>query len=174
MSSVDTPRRIIVLRHAKADWPSVPDQERPLADRGRRDAPRTGSWLTDSALFPDLVLCSPSVRTRETWKLVAHELDHRPHTVYDERLYEASPGELVTVLQETPDDVNSVLLVGHNPGVQGLTEVITGEAEPEALARLRQTGFPTAAVAVLELDGPWKSLEPGAARLTTFYTPKDD
>ncbi|WP_037571575.1 SixA phosphatase family protein [Phaeacidiphilus oryzae] len=171
--SVDTPRRIIVLRHAKADWPSVPDQERPLADRGRRDAPNTGRWLASSGIEPELALCSPAERTRETWKLVAHELPHRPRTVYDERLYEASPGELITVVQETPEDVGTVLVIGHNPGVQGLAEVLAGEAEAEALGRLRQTGFPTAAVAVLEHDGSWKSVEPGSARLTTFYTPKD-
>jgi phosphohistidine phosphatase len=171
--SVDTPRRIIVLRHAKADWPDVPDQERPLADRGRRDAPETGRWLGGTGLVPELALCSPAVRTRETWKLVAHELSTRPRTSYDERLYEATPGDLVAVVQELPDEVATVLLVGHNPGLQGLTEVLSGEAEGEALARLRQTGFPTAAVAVLEFTVPWKSVEPGTGRLVTFHTPKD-
>jgi phosphohistidine phosphatase len=172
--SVDTSRRIIVLRHAKADWPSVPDQERPLADRGRRDAPHTGRWLHGTGLVPELALCSPSVRTRETWKLVAHELPSRPRTIYDDRLYEASPGELISVVRESPEEVSTLLLIGHNPGVQGLTEVLAGEAEAEALARLRQTGFPAAAVAIVEFPAtPWKSLEPGMGRLTTFYTPKD-
>ena len=171
--SVDSPRRIIVLRHAKADWPSVPDHERPLADRGRRDAPVAGRWLADLGLLPDLALCSTAERTRETWKLFAHELPARPRTVYEDRLYEAAPGQLIEVLQEVPEEVATVLLVGHNPGVQGLTEVLAGEHEGETLPELRSTGFPTAAVAVLAVEGPWKALEPGVARLTTFVTPKD-
>jgi phosphohistidine phosphatase len=171
--SVDTSRRIIVLRHAKADWPSVADHERPLADRGRRDAPAAGRWLAGTGIVPDLVLCSTAARTRETWKLFAHELPTRPRTVYEERLYEAAPGQLIEVLQEVPEDVATVLLVGHNPGVQGLTEVLAGEHEGDTLPELRSTGFPTAAVAVLAVEGPWKALEPGVARLTTFVTPKD-
>ncbi|MFC5907354.1 SixA phosphatase family protein [Streptacidiphilus monticola] len=171
--SVDTSRRIIVLRHAKADWPNVPDHERPLADRGRKDAPAVGQWLAGSGLQPELVLCSSAQRTRETWKLAAHELPHRPRTVYEDRLYEAAPGQIIEVLQEVPEEVATVLVVGHNPGVQGLTEVLAGEFEGDALARLRGTGFPTAAVAVLEFPGPWKALEPGVARLSTFRTPKD-
>jgi phosphohistidine phosphatase len=171
--SVDSSRRIIVLRHAKADWPSVPDHERPLADRGRKDAPVAGRWLAGTGITPDLALCSTAERTRETWKLFAHELPSRPRTVYEDRLYEAAPGQLIEVLQEVPEDVRTVLLVGHNPGVQGLTEVLAGGFEADTLTRLRSTGFPTAAVAVLTLDGPWKALEPGAAHLATFYSPKD-
>ncbi|MFJ6215864.1 SixA phosphatase family protein [Streptomyces sp. NPDC092296] len=172
--SVDTPRRIIVLRHAKADWPSVPDHERPLADRGRRDAPETGRWLAGAGINPELVLCSTALRTRETWKLVAHELPKRARrTVYEDRLYEASPGEIIAVLQETSDEIGDVLLVGHNPGVQGLTEVLTAEAEGDTLIRLRRGGFPTAAVAVLTFTGSWKSAEPAAATLVAFHSPQD-
>ncbi|QMU78505.1 histidine phosphatase family protein [Streptacidiphilus sp. PB12-B1b] len=171
--SVDTSRRIIVLRHAKADWPDVPDHERPLADRGRRDAPAVGHWLAGQGLVPDLALCSTAERTRETWKLVAHELPTRPRTVYEERLYEAVPGRLIEVLQEVPEEVGTVLLVGHNPAVQGLTEVLAGGHEDDTLPRLRATGFPTAAVAVLAVEVPWKALEPGAAHLTTFHAPGD-
>ncbi|WP_055587764.1 SixA phosphatase family protein [Peterkaempfera griseoplana] len=172
--SVDTPRRIIVLRHAKADWPSVPDHERPLADRGRRDAPAAGRWLAGAGVNPELVLCSTALRTRETWKLVAHELPKRPRrTVYEDRLYEASPGEIIAVIQETPDDVADLMLVGHNPGVQGLAEVLTAEAEGDTLVRLRRGGFPTSAIAVLTFTGSWKAAEPGAATLVAFHSPQD-
>ena len=87
--SADTPRRIIVLRHAKADWPNgVDDHERPLADRGRHQAPDAGRWLADSGINPDFVLCSTALRTRETWKLAAHELPKRTRkTVYEDRIY---------------------------------------------------------------------------------------
>ena len=73
----------------------VADHERPLAERGRKDAPVAGRWLADTGITPDLALCSTAARTRETWKLAVHELPHRPKTVYEERLYEASPGELI-------------------------------------------------------------------------------
>ncbi|MGO4754098.1 histidine phosphatase family protein, partial [Streptomyces sp. 2MCAF27] len=114
--SVDVPRRIVLLRHAKADWPQVSDHERPLAERGRQDAPLAGHWLVEAGIAPELTLCSTAVRTRETWKLVVHELPQRPKTVYEERLYEASLGELLALLNETPDDVSELLVVGHNPG----------------------------------------------------------
>lgn len=171
--SDDTPRRIIVLRHAKADWPSVPDHERPLADRGRREAPLAGQWIAGAGAVPDLCLCSTALRTRETWKLVAHELPRRPRTVYEERLYEATPGGLVAVIQETPQEVGSLLLVGHNPGVQGLTEVLAAGHQGDTMQRMRRQGFPTAAVAVLTATGPWKSVEPGSAHLVAFHSPKD-
>ncbi|WP_354642846.1 SixA phosphatase family protein [Kitasatospora camelliae] len=171
--SADMPRRIIVLRHARADWPNqVADHERPLADRGRLQAADAGRWLADSGINPDYVLCSTSLRTRETWKLVAHELPKRPRkTAYEERVYEASPGQIIEVLQETPEDHSDVLLVGHNPGVLGLTQVLAGdEGDREALNQLRLGGFPTAAIAVLSFGGPWKGVEPGVARLDTFHS----
>jgi phosphohistidine phosphatase len=171
--SVAEPRRIVLFRHAKADWPQVSDHERPLAERGRKDAPIAGRKLADSGIALDLALCSTAVRTRETWKLAVSELPERPRTVYEERIYEASPGELIAVLNETPDDVRSAVLIGHNPGVQGLAEVLTGGAEPAAAERLSRSGFPTAAFAVLSFTGPWKSLEPGSARLLDYWSPND-
>ncbi|MET9498985.1 histidine phosphatase family protein [Streptomyces sp. NPDC006552] len=169
--SVAEPRRIVLFRHAKADWPQVSDHERPLAERGRKDAPVAGRKLADSGIPLDLALCSTAARTRETWKLAVSELPERPRTVYEDRIYEASPGELIAVLNETPDDVRSAVLVGHNPGVQGLADVLGGEAEPDAARRMSRAGFPTAAFAVLTFTGPWKSLEPGTARLADFWSP---
>src|SRR4051812_13775675 len=145
--TVDSPRTAVLLRHAKADWPSVPDHERPLADRGRLDAPMAGRRLADDGIAPDLVLCSTAARTRETWKLAAHELPHRPRTVYEERLYDASLGELLALLSETPDEVGSLLLIGHNPSVHALAEALAGSAEGDALSRMKNGGFPTAAFA---------------------------
>ncbi|MGW4346220.1 SixA phosphatase family protein [Streptomyces sp. NPDC004690] len=169
--SVAEPRRIVLFRHAKADWPQVTDHERPLAERGRQDAPVAGRKLADSGVSFDLALCSTATRTRETWKLAVHELPHRPKTVYEERIYEASPGELIAVLNETPDDVQNVILIGHNPGMQGLTEVLAGSAEGDARERMSARGFPTAAFAVLTFDGSWKTLEPGTATLSDYWAP---
>jgi Phosphohistidine phosphatase SixA len=171
--TVEMPRRLTVLRHAKADWPSVPDHERPLADRGRRDASLAGQWLAGTGINPQLVLCSTALRTRDTWKLVSHELPKRARrTVYEERLYEASPGGILALVQETSDEIGDLLLVGHNPGVQGVTEILAADAEGDTLVRLRRGGFPTSAIAVLTIDGSWKSAEPGAAKLVAFHSPR--
>ncbi|MEV5008617.1 SixA phosphatase family protein [Streptomyces sp. NPDC093064] len=171
--SVAEPRRIVLFRHAKADWPQVADHERPLAERGRTDAAVAGRKLADAGVPVDLALCSTAIRTRETWKLAVHELPHRPKTVYEERVYDASPGELITVLNETPDDVRSVILIGHNPGIQGLAEVLSGSAEGDARERMNRRGFPAAAFAVLSFDGSWKALEPGVATLLDYWAPSE-
>ncbi|UGY90638.1 SixA phosphatase family protein [Streptomyces gobiensis] len=170
--SVDVPRRIVLLRHAKADWPQVADHERPLAERGRKDAPVAGDWLAAQGITPDLTLCSTAARTRETWKLVVHQLPQRPKTVYEKRIYDASPGELIAVINEISDEVKDLLIIGHNPGIQGLAEVLPGESQSGAAARMSQRGFPTSAMAVLTFNGSWKSLEPGAARLAEYWTPR--
>ncbi|MEU5183701.1 SixA phosphatase family protein [Streptomyces longwoodensis] len=166
-------RTIVLFRHAKADWPQVTDHERPLAERGRKDAAEAGRRLLDTGVAVDLALCSTATRTRETWKLAVHEFPHRPKTIYEERIYEASPGELIALLNETPDDVGNLLLVGHNPGVHGLAEILAGSAEPDAGGRMDRRGFPAAAFAVLSFEGPWKSLEPRVATLRDYWAPSD-
>lgn len=171
--SVAESRRIVLFRHAKADWPPVNDHERPLADRGRADAAIAGRKLVDSAIDFGLALCSTSTRTRETWKLAVHEFPHRPKTVYEERIYEASPGELIALLNETPDDTRNVVLVGHNPGVQGAVEALVGPVEGDAGERMSRRGFPTAAFGVLSFTGSWKSLEPGTATLLDYWAPSE-
>ncbi|WP_225802311.1 histidine phosphatase family protein [Streptomyces sp. NK15101] len=169
--SVDTPRSIVLLRHAKADWNDSSDHERPLADRGRKDAPVAGRKLADSGISFDLALCSTALRTRETWKLAVHELPVRPKTVYEERLYEASLGELIALVNETPDAVNNLLLIGHNPGMHALADALAGETEGDTLARMNRSGFPTSAFAVVTFDGTWKSVEHGVGKLADFWTP---
>ncbi|MBQ1093975.1 histidine phosphatase family protein [Streptomyces sp. B93] len=171
--SVAEPRKIVLFRHAKADWPQVDDHDRPLAERGRMDAAVAGRKLADSGTTFDLALVSTAVRTRETWKLAVHELAHRPKTLYEERIYEASPGELIAVLNETPDDVQNAVLVGHNPGVHGLADILAGAAEGDARDRMRRRGFPAAAFAVLTFTGSWKTLEPGTATLLDYWAPSE-
>ncbi|MGW3564984.1 SixA phosphatase family protein [Streptomyces sp. NPDC000941] len=171
--SVDVPRRIVLLRHAKADWPQVSDHERPLAERGRQDALLAGRRLVEAGITPELTLCSTAVRTRETWKLVVHELPQRPKTVYEERLYEASLGELLALLNETPDDVSELLVVGHNPGMHALADALAGEAEKGTRERMARSGFPTSALAVVTFSGSWKSVEHGVGRLSDFWAPHE-
>ncbi|HEY9375332.1 histidine phosphatase family protein [Streptomyces sp.] len=169
--SVDTPRRIVLLRHAKADWPQVSDHERPLADRGRQDAPVAGRRLAETGISFDLALCSTAIRTRETWKLAVTELPHRPKTVYEDRMYEASLGELIALVNETSDDVGNLLLIGHNPGMHALADALSGESEGDLLPQMNRRGFPTAAFATVEFTGSWKSVEHGVGRLVGFWMP---
>ncbi|MEU2513657.1 SixA phosphatase family protein [Streptomyces syringium] len=171
--SAEPTRRIVLLRHAKAEWSDDSDHERPLAERGRKDSPVAGRRLATAGITPDLALCSTSVRTRETWKLAVSELPQRPRTVYEDRLYEASLGELIAVINETSDEVADLLLVGHNPGMHALADALAGEAEGDLLPRLNRSGFPTAAIAVLTFSGPWKSVEHGVGRLVAFWPPHE-
>ncbi|MFC8585901.1 SixA phosphatase family protein [Streptomyces sp. NPDC057217] len=171
--SVDTPRRIVLLRHAKADWPQVSDHERPLAERGRSDAPVAGRKLAETGIGFDLALCSTAVRTRETWKLAVQELPERPRTVYEDRLYEASLGELIALLNDVPDEVSDLLVIGHNPGMHALADALAGRAEGDTATRMNRSGFPTSAFAVLTFDGSWKSVEHDVGSLVGFWTPHD-
>jgi phosphohistidine phosphatase len=172
-------RRLILLRHAKSAWPDVPDHERPLAPRGQRDAPAAGRWLRKSGCVPDRVLCSTARRARETWALAEDKLHAHPQVVFEQRVYGASAAELVDLARGTPVQVRTLLIVGHDPAMQGLALELA-DAEPgadrdeaaDALSRVRAK-FPTAAIAVLAFNGPWPDLAAGHARLAGFAVPGD-
>ncbi|MFE9673768.1 SixA phosphatase family protein [Streptomyces sp. NPDC006259] len=167
------PRRLVVLRHAKSAWPpSVPDHERPLAPRGLRDAPAAGRALADAGCLPDLVLCSTAVRARRTWELASARWGTPPPVRHDPRLYAADVPELLAVARETPAEVRTLLLVGHNPGLQDLVLDLAGDALDDALDPVRAK-FPTSAVAVLAWSAPtWADLAPGATLLTWTAVPR--
>ncbi|MFH9728694.1 SixA phosphatase family protein [Streptomyces sp. NPDC017254] len=184
------------MRHAKSAWPEgVADHDRPLGPRGLRDAPAAGRFLAENGGPPDLVLCSPARRARQTWELAAAELvsPAPTPTVHDPRLYGADGADLLDVLHGVPDEVTTLLLVGHNPGLEDLVlllaagtdradgaapadmgaegtarAVSTGE---DALDRVR-TKFPTSAIAVLTWHGAWTGLRPGQALLADLVIPR--
>jgi len=162
-------RRLILLRHAKSDWPDVPDRDRPLAKRGRRDAPKIGRWLRDHAYVPEVVICSDARRARQTWDRVARELGGSPSVTFEPRAYAASGMTLLYLITELPADCRTALLVGHNPGVADLATSLAlppdGDDAP--------ISFPTAAVAVLDVPGPWADLAPGRAHLLDYTTPAE-
>ncbi len=160
-----------MLRHAKADWPDVPDELRPLAERGRADAAAAGRWLAEHGLVPDRVLCSTAVRTRQTWELAEPELGGAPELVLEPRAYRAEPDELVGLLRELPPVVRTVMLVGHRPEVQELVLELAHGQRSEALERLREK-FSTAGIAVLDVPGEWGQLAPGGAELTEYAVPR--
>lgn len=151
---------LIVLRHAKAvAGLGLADIDRPLNDRGRRDAAATGDWLRDNGLVPDLVLCSTAVRTRETLEGLALESE----VSFESSIYDNDADTLLSLVREAGDGVRTLLLVGHNPSVHQLVHDLTGEA-PEA--------FPTCALAVIELSGEWSDAWRGSGVLTLTRTPK--
>jgi phosphohistidine phosphatase len=163
-------RRLVLLRHAKSDWPGGPDHERPLAKRGRRDAPVVGRWLGASGYVPDAVVCSTATRARETWDLAFAGLaaaapGAAPSVRYEPRVYEASVLGLLMLVREFDPGWGTALIVGHNPG---LAELTAGLAGPDAE---RPAGYPTAFAAVLGLPGPWAEAAPGEARLLDFTVP---
>lgn len=162
-------RRLVLLRHAKSDWPDVADHERPLAKRGKRDAPLVGRWLASSGYLPDGVVCSTARRARQTWELAAATLTQisgaAPPVRYEPRVYEASVLGLLMLVREFSDDERTMLIVGHNPG---LAELAVGMTAPPPEP---PSAFPTAAVAVLGLAGDWAAAGPGQARLLAFEVP---
>ncbi|MFJ8387683.1 SixA phosphatase family protein [Streptomyces sp. NPDC094438] len=166
-------RRLVVLRHAKSAWPDgVADHERPLAARGRRDAPAAGRLLCGTDCLPDLVLCSTAVRARETCELAVAEWGSPPSVRHEPRLYAADAAALLDVVRQIPYEIETLLVIGHNPGLADLVLTLAGEGLGDALDRLG-TKFPTCAVAVLAWHGhTWRDLEAGAAVLTDLAVPR--
>lgn len=158
-----TQRQLVLLRHAKSAWPDgVPDPQRPLNDRGRRDAGAAGRWLRDHVGDLGVVACSPATRTRQTWELVSAELPDPPAAAFDERIYAASPGELLAVVHDLPDTAASALLIGHNPGMEELVELLSGVEQ----------GMRTAAFAVLVWEGGWTDADARVAQLREHAAPR--
>jgi phosphohistidine phosphatase len=166
-------RRLLLLRHAKSSWsePDLPDRERPLAARGRRAAAALGARLARRRLVIDRVLCSPARRTRETLALLA--LDPTIPVDYSETLYLASARALLTRLRRLPPRVRSVLVIGHDPGLEHVAHVLAERGRERELKRLAE-GFKTGALAELRVpeDG-WRALRPGSAYLERFTRPRD-
>lgn len=169
-------KTIYLLRHAKSDWgdPILDDFDRPLAARGRQAAPRIAAFMRAKGLVPDVVLCSAARRTLETWDYVAPELGDEIPVSIRRSLYHGSPGQLLAALRRLPDEVSSVLLVGHSPGIERLAMQFSGTgSDDKALHRLRGK-FPTAALAVIAVDtDAWDDIGQGRGRLTHFVRPKD-
>ncbi|MEV5846593.1 histidine phosphatase family protein [Streptomyces sp. NPDC051985] len=166
-------RRLVVLRHAKSAWPEgVPDRLRPLAARGRRDAPAAGRALAESDCLPDLAVCSTAVRARQTWELASGQWGTPPPVRHDRRVYAADVPDLLEVVHEVPAEVETLLLVGHNPGLEELVLELAGDGLDDTLEQVRRK-FPTSAIAVLAWHGTeWAALAPGSALLTEVTVPR--
>lgn len=156
-------RTLILLRHGKSAYPDgVDDHDRPLAARGRREAPLAGEWLNEHYPTTDLILTSTAKRARQTADIVHNAFTQIPAFESDIRLYLADDEMLMTVVRELPPYQNTVLLVGHNPGLEHLISTVA------------QTWYPmrTSSIAVLSGAGGWEAVAPGWATLETAVTPR--
>jgi phosphohistidine phosphatase len=160
-------KTLLIFRHAKSskDDPSLEDHERPLNDRGRRDAHRMGRVLREEDLVPDRIVSSTAVRARATAEAAAKASGFKGKVDLDSELYHASPEEYVEVLSHTPKEDDRVMVVGHNPGLERLVETLTGK---------RQT-LPTAAIARVALPiQDWKQLKTSTkGKLERVWAPKE-
>lgn len=161
-------RKVLVLvRHAKSSWddPSLPDHDRPLAPRGRKALRRMREHAEALGIEPDVVLCSSSRRTRETLAGIRSVLGPDVRVELEAGLYGASADEMLERLARIGDDVASVVVVAHNPGVADLVERLAGDAACPA-------AVPTGAVAVLSFDGSWSQLADADVDLDSFWQPR--
>jgi phosphohistidine phosphatase len=158
---------LVVLRHAKADRPAgVGDEDRPLTQRGHADAAAAGAWLAARGYRPDLVLCSPAKRTRQTWRGVAVALTgpDTPDVHFEQALYHGDAEDALDLLRQVPATVRSVLVIGHNPTVSMLSSLLDRGTDRDS------DGLRTSGIAVHVPDGDWSALGPGTAPVTASHT----
>jgi len=164
-------RCVLLLRHAKSSWKDcgLADHDRPLAPRGRRATKLLREHLRRESVAPAVILCSSARRTRETLKRIGPALAKEVPVRIERELYAAPAPRLLERLRALDDEVDSVLVIGHNPGLQQLALSLSGGGEQLDAMRRK---YPTGALATLEFGGSWSELEPGSAELTDFVTPK--
>lgn len=152
---------LILLRHAKSDWSgNEVDFDRPLAPRGRRQAPEAGRWLAEHVARIDRAIVSPAQRARATWDLVAAELAEPPETHPEPQVYDASGDQLLDIVRSVDETVGTVVLVGHNPGLEDLAHRLVG-----------QVRMPTSALAVIGVEGTWSGTGEAPATLIAAGRP---
>ncbi|HEU4686783.1 MAG TPA: histidine phosphatase family protein [Vicinamibacterales bacterium] len=137
-------KTLLVLRHAKSSWndPALDDHERPLNRRGRRDAPRMGELVREYGLMPDVVISSDAVRARMTAEAMAEAARYAGEILLDQHLYLASPDDILSLLRRVRQNAETVMIVGHNPGLEELVEQLTGAWQDLPTAALAQIVLP--------------------------------
>jgi phosphohistidine phosphatase len=165
-------KQLFLLRHGKSSWENrdLADHDRPLALRGRRASKAMAEHLRRERITPALVLCSSSRRTRETLEPIAAGVSDDVEVLVERNLYAASAEDLLDRLHAVADDVESVLLIGHNPAIQQFALRLAGTGAEINVVRQK---FPTAALATLGFNSGWGELAPGSAELIAFVTPKE-
>ncbi len=165
-------RRLLLLRHGKADRHSAGgDRERPLTRRGEEAARAVGDFLSSEGLTPDLAVASNARRAKQTLERALQAFPGHVTHLIENTIYLATREHLVDILRQTPDKVETLLVVGHNPGFAELANWLASSGDAAELATMRMR-YPTAALAILEFDSDhWSDVRKGAARLTRFLTP---
>ena len=164
---------IYLLRHAKSSWdePALLDHERPLAKRGREAAALLREHFDEAGVAPDLVLCSSAVRAIQTLEGVREGLPAGARVEIESDLYAAGAASLLGRLRRLPEEVGSVMLVGHNPGIEDLAAELSGGGDPDARAAL-EAKYPTGGVATLAFEVAWRELDWKGATLEAFAVPR--
>jgi phosphohistidine phosphatase len=166
-----TTRRLVLVRHAKAAAGAV-DSERSLAERGVRDAIAIGEWFVGQSLGPDRIVVSPAHRAAQTWEHAAAVLMPGSPSFVDDRMYVNTVAALLEIIHETPSEVQTLALVGHNPSIAELADILDdGRGDAGARGELNR-GYPTSGVAVFTVHTTWEQLEPSSATLTQFGAPR--
>lgn len=166
-------RRLLLLRHAKSDWPDgTEDALRPLAERGIGDAPEMGQAIVRNKLIPDFAMVSAALRTRQTWDLVSSQFGREVPVRFENGLYAASEKTIIEFVRSAPSDAKTLMMVGHNPGMERLARSFAKSGDADAIRRVEKK-YPTCGLAVIELPiDEWKNIAPPAGRLEMFLTPK--
>lgn len=164
------PRRLVVVRHAKAQQGGPTDADRTLAPGGDDDARAAGTWLASRGVAPDHALVSAAVRARQTWEAIAQGAATDLEPEVSRLLYTAEPETVLDLVAEVPPETRCLAVVGHNPTMAYVANLLDdGEGDEEAATELTTGGFPTCSVAVFEYDGAWADLAPTSARLVAFH-----
>ena len=168
--------QLLLLRHAKSSWSGdgLTDLDRPLNRRGERAASAMGRFMASKRLVPDLVLCSPARRARDTLELVAAKFDTPPPTLIDDRIYDFGSGKnLLECIRQQATGIKSLLLVGHNPSIEGLAQSLSARGEERPRSRLKNK-YPTCALAVITMNVPdWSAVCEKSGTLVRFVRPRD-
>lgn len=159
-------KTLFILRHAKSSWAhsDLADFDRPLNGRGEKAAPLMGGFMREKEFAPQVIISSPAIRAKTTAELVIKASGLAAKINIDERIYEAHPHQLRQVVSELSDDIDQAMIVGHNPGLEGLVRYLTGRMEP----------MPTAALAVIDLDiKSWNAITDNSGHLRHIFRPKE-
>lgn len=157
------------MRHAKAEPYAASDEQRELTAQGESDAIAAGEWLADHGFVADRALISSAARVRATWAAVAEGAGFTAEVEIDRSLYAAGPESVLDLIGLTDDDVESLIVIGHNPTIGHLAQMLDdGDGDGAAIDGMA-TGFPTCALAVFSLAGPWSELEIASATVTGFH-----
>jgi phosphohistidine phosphatase len=167
-------RRLLLLRHAKAERPErgLNDRDRVLIERGRRDAAIIGAYLANNAILPDRVEISPAARTQETWKIAIPQLGSVVPSMTVDELYDATEHTIFSIVAAAPAAAHTLLLVAHNPGLQNVALMLIASGNDEARDRLRKN-LPTSGLVIVDFAiDDWSNLQPRSGRLDRFVSPK--